>query len=163
MSRRQILLAIPPVAVILVLALYVLALRELRRLESDYIAIRRPSACATSTLVRFGDELDENELANESARLIQEAKAQIDAAKRRFDQREGGFPLPQLKRARASVALAASAQQQLFVAMSQRPGDTTEELERFVIRNTQAERDMTKARRFLLAPKHRDWDTRAEC
>ncbi len=164
-TRRKVILIVV-VALLLLLGLQQLALRDLRRLERDYIAAREPTACATQALIPYAfrsEGVSDQELDDTIAELVEEAGAEVAEVRARFRARGNVLPFPPLRAARRALGEALDAQEDLYEAMINRPEDSNEELRVSGRANNRTERRLATVRRFLLVDPHSDWDQRFVC
>ena len=139
------------------------AVRDLRRLEGDYLAAREPTACATQGLLPFAFgriDLDEFDAALEE--LVVDAGRESDELRRRFGRRHVG-PFPPVRDARDALADALRAQTALYEAMITTPADSEDELRELGRRNAVVERRLARARSALLVGRPTGWDRRFQC
>ena len=165
MTGARVRVAVGVAALLLVLAVagQRVGVRDLRRLEADYIAAREPTACATAKLTPFatgGRTLDE--LDAEVERLVVTAGEASSELQRRFDDRTV-LPFPPLRSARTAVGEALDAQVALYEAMLATPAESADELAVLGRRNAAAERALGSARSALLTGPHEDWKDRFRC
>jgi hypothetical protein len=153
------------IGVLLVTGLLVhrVALRDLRRLEQDYIAAREPTACATQELVPLAlgpdgrDSLDATVLKLTKQALSQSVRLRDDFTGRKV------APFPPVRSARSALAEALDKQVALYQAMVDDPDTTDDDLRALGHANTRFERRAESARRLLLVGKGSGWARRFVC
>ena len=140
-----------------------IALRDLRRLEQDYMAAREPTACATAALEPYAFDLDDlEELDAVVEDLVRGALAESEELHERFAERRVA-PVPPIKAAREELADALDAQVALYRAMLDDPDGSQDELRVLGRSNNRFERRAARARNLLLVGKPTGWDRRFAC
>jgi hypothetical protein len=163
MRGRTILLGLL-ILVLIATALQRLALRDLRRVEADYIASRKPTACAIEGLVPFAENnRDFSEIDDAIATLVDEASTKAAAVRTRFESRKRVVPYPPVREASAAVGRTLVAQTGLYEAMTRDPLQTDDELRTFARRYADAERKIGDARKALFVGPGDGWSRRAIC
>jgi len=162
-TRRTVLLTCLAVVLVAGLVVHRIALRDLRRLEQDYIAAREPTACATQSLVPLAlGRLDLKDLDDVLVILTHEAHAASVELRDDFERRRV-FPFPPVRGARAALAEALDEQVALYDAMIKTPDASEDELRRLGRANTRFERRAETARNFLLVGEGEGWARRFVC
>ena len=157
------------VAAIVFVVLFVLqrfALRDLRRLENDYIAAREPTACATQNLLPFafpGEAPKRGERDAAVAKLVNEAAREVRTVRVKFVARGSVFPFPPLRSAHAAVRKSMDKQVVLYEAMVADPDHSDDELRASGLANTSAERKLNTVRGWLFVGSGKDWRRRFVC
>ena len=162
-SKRVVLPAVA-VGFVLVALGHRVALRDLRGVESDYLAAREITACATQSLLphAFGEDLDFDALDADLDRLTREAAdASLELA--RAFERDDVAAFPPVRAARDRLATALAAQAALYAALVADPDGSNDELRRLGAANNAFERRAKSGRRWLLVGKPADWDERFVC
>ena len=164
LTRRR--WAVGAVLAVLVAVLFVihrLALGDLRRLESEYIAAREPTACANQSLVPFttgGIDLDALDEAVEEA--IFEARKESRELHERSKKRKVSV-IPAVSAAADALDDALTAQVRLYDVLVDDPAGSDDELEQLGRRNGQFERRIGRLRNILLVGAGDGWSTRFVC
>ena len=141
-----------------------LALKDLRRIESLYIAGREPTACATQGLAPGAFSTDQSHLSENVLRLVRQGadgSRAVQARARAHDLVR--LPLPALEDAQDAVRQALDDQVVLYDAMIDDPAATDPKLRTLGLANTRAERRIRTARRWVLATETEDWKRRFIC
>jgi hypothetical protein len=163
-SRRRTIAVVAVGLLVIVLVVQQLALHDLRRLESAYIAAREPTACATQGLLPGAFSEDQSELPETVLELVTGAyreTLELDRLYRRNDHVR--VPLPALRRSEAAIGDALRAQVALYEAMVNDPEASEAKLHILGLANTRAERELGRARRQLLASETAAWNRRFIC
>ena len=163
MSRRVVALVVVAVLLVVLGIGHRIALRDLRRLEADYVAAREPTACATQSLLPFAfGKIDFEALDAELERLVTEAGEESHQLREGFDDRQV-LPIGPVADARRALTAALDAQTDLYDAMLRDPAGSDDELRRLGRRNTAVERRFERARNVLLVGRPNGWDRRFVC
>lgn len=139
------------------------ALNDFRQLEQDYIASRKPSACALQGLTPYAFAVDRSDIGNDLERLISEAAADLRDLDRAFDARRAVLPWPRLTEAHDSLSEAIDAQREFYAAMIDDPENSEDERERFRQLNMQASVKLVDARSLLFVGAGEGWARRGVC
>src|SRR5687768_11823772 len=93
------------------LAVQQVALGDLRRLESAYVAARQPTACATAALKPMAFSTDQSAMPDTVLRLVTDASEESSRLERRFRERDHvRIPVPALRDADRAIGDALRAQ-----------------------------------------------------
>ena len=148
---------------VLLIPFHRIALRDLRRLEQDYMAAREPTACANAALEPYAFDLDDlEELDAVVEDLVRGALAESEELHETFGDRSVA-PVPPISTARGALADALEAQVALYRAMLEDPQGSGDELRRLGRSNNDFERRAARARNVLLVGKPTGWDRRFMC
>lgn len=143
------------------------ALRDLRRVEADYVAAREPTACATQGLLPFafsGEEAPSSEERDEAvAELVAQAARDVAEARKAFLAHGGVVPFPPLGAAHGAVRQSMDKQLALYEAMVGDPANSDDELRASGLANTAAERRLDKVRSWLFVGTNERWARRFIC
>ena len=140
-----------------------IALRDLRRLEQDYMAAREPTACATAALEPYAFDLDDlDELDRVVEDLVRGALSESEQLHERFAERRVA-PVPPISSTRDALADALDAQVALYRAMLEDPQGSRDELRVLGRSNNDFERRAARVRNLLLVGKPTGWDQRFMC
>ena len=160
--RRGVVLALLMLAGLF--AVQQVALGDLRRLESAYVAAREPTACATEALKPMAFSIDQSTMPDTVLRLVTEASQESARLEKRFRGRDHvRVPLPALRESERAIGEALRAQVSLYDAMVREPDASEPELRTLGLANTAAERRLARARRMLLATETTAWKRRFIC
>ncbi|HVM09660.1 MAG TPA: hypothetical protein VM345_14425 [Acidimicrobiales bacterium] len=163
LSARTKILAGVAIVVAVVAGFHRAGLAHLRSAESQYMAGRALTACASRQLRPFADEARPiDELPEAVLEIVTEAR---DEARRTLASAgdAGAVPYPGVRRAAVAVREALEAEVALYDAMVDDPTNSDDELEALGAANRAAESRLATARRFLFVGEAPGWDDRNRC
>lgn len=137
------------------------ALRDLRDVESGYVAGRKATACSIARLDPDPDPAELERLEEMLAGVIADAGAESRRVRSSFEQIEIG-PLPVARRSRTNVAEALDAQVALYDAMVAGT-DGDRDVRALGRANRRAEDALEDFRSLLLVGSGAGWDDRFNC
>lgn len=138
------------------------ALRDLRRLESTYLASRKVTACTIARLDPYASEEELARLDETLDRLIADATVKAVAVRDEFNRLEVSS-VPQSRRARRELQRSLDAQVRLYQAMATKPQESRPELEALGKANNRAERAFKDLRSILFVAAPDGWSRRFDC
>jgi hypothetical protein len=161
--RRTLVLSVLAVVLLAGVVVHRIALRDLRRLEQDYISAREPTACANQALMPLAlGRLDVDDLDEMLVILTNEAHAESVGLRDDF-KKHRVFPFPPVEGARAALADALDQQVALYDAMIKTPDASDDELRRLGRANSRFERRAESARSVLFVGEGEGWNRRFVC
>ena len=151
------------VVFLVLLVIQQLALKDLRRLEADFMEARQPTACGQSQLTPFAFDVENEDFEPTLDRIVVEGRDEVAAIRDRFKKRSLVLPIPQVTAAHKAVDKSMDAQFALYVAMVDDPQNSTDEMTRSGLANHDAEKKLQRLRNVLAVQAAEGWDRRFQC